>query len=286
MKTGDPYKILGIKPQASPQEIRRAYRNLAKKYHPDKNNDADAAEKFVAIQAAYERLQNGSEQPQTTTEKGNEQQQATAQTRAAYDNYRKYAREKYAQRKAAEEAYKMAYLQDLKTSWKGWWHRTAAALGLCLFITVWIDFFLSEKNTTIFPATYNTETYHSMNNHTVQLFNSTDGRYFWISDYYSHALIQSCAIQTIETPWLRQVKALRIQEGRFLKEIPVHFTCYWAQIWVSLLFLFPWISWRFASADIIFVAGSFFSRFIIGPFIIYFLLTENRWLHFLSFGIL
>ncbi|MEY4805522.1 MAG: hypothetical protein RL331_2052, partial [Bacteroidota bacterium] len=60
MQAGEAYKILGLKPDASPQEIRRAYRGLVKKYHPDKNNAAGAHEKFIAIQTAYELLLNGS----------------------------------------------------------------------------------------------------------------------------------------------------------------------------------------------------------------------------------
>ena len=289
MKTGDPYKILGIKPQASPQEIRRAYRSLVKKYHPDKNKDAAAQEKFLAIQSAYEQLLNGKFTSESTADIRNKEQrqaQEDAEQRASYEAYRKHAREKFAQRKAAEEAYKVAYLQDLKTSWKGRWHQTAAVLGLCLFFVVWIDFYLSEKQTRIYPESFGLKTYQSMNGHFVQLFKSTDGRSFWVADYFSQELIKSSAIQSVETPWLHQVKSIRFQEQHFVKETPVHFTFYWAQIWVSLVFLFPFISWRYASADIIFVAGSYFSRFIIGPFILYFLFTEQRWLHLISFGFL
>lgn len=289
MKTGDPYKILGIKPQASPQEIRRAYRSLVKKYHPDKNKDAGAQEKFLAIQSAYEQLLNGKFTSESTADIRNKEQrqaQEDAEQRASYEAYRKHAREKFAQRKAAEEAYKVAYLQDLKTSWKGRWHQTAAVLGLCLFFVVWIDFYLSEKQTRIYPDSFGLKTYQSMNGHFVQLFKSTDGRSFWVADYFSQELIKSSAIQSVETPWLHQVKSIRFQEQHFVKETPVHFTFYWAQIWISLIFLFPFISWRYASADIIFVAGSYFSRFIIGPFILYFLFTEQRWLHLISFGFL
>jgi curved DNA-binding protein CbpA len=289
MKTGDPYKILGIKPQASPQEIRRAYRSLVKKYHPDKNKDAGAQEKFLAIQSAYEQLLSGKVTTESTADirnKERRQAQDDAEQRASYEAYRKHAREKFAQRKAAEAAYKVAYLQDLKTSWKGRWHQTAAVLGLCLFFVVWIDFYLSEKQTRIYPESFALKTYQSMNGHFVQLFKSTDGRSFWVADYFSQELIKSSAIQSVETPWLHQVKSIRFQEQHFVKETPVHFTFYWAQIWISLIFLFPFISWRYASADIIFVAGSYFSRIIIGPFILYFLFTEQRWLHLISFGFL
>ncbi len=46
----DYYKILGISETASQDEIKRAYRELAKKYHPDRNQgDKKAAEKFKEI---------------------------------------------------------------------------------------------------------------------------------------------------------------------------------------------------------------------------------------------
>ncbi|KAJ8610541.1 hypothetical protein CTAYLR_009750 [Chrysophaeum taylorii] len=53
----DHYKALGVRPTASAADIRSQYRQLAKKYHPDKNpNDPKAAEKFQKIATAYEVL--------------------------------------------------------------------------------------------------------------------------------------------------------------------------------------------------------------------------------------
>ena len=50
------YEILGVSRDATPDEIRAAYRRLAKQYHPDINQDPDANERFIAIQQAYETL--------------------------------------------------------------------------------------------------------------------------------------------------------------------------------------------------------------------------------------
>lgn len=53
----DYYKILGVAPQADEDQIKQAYRRLAKKYHPDLNpNNPEAEAKFKEIVEAYETL--------------------------------------------------------------------------------------------------------------------------------------------------------------------------------------------------------------------------------------
>ena len=57
MKNKDPYDILGVDRQATPAEIKRAYRRLAKEHHPDRNpNNEQAEQRFKEVQAAYEVL--------------------------------------------------------------------------------------------------------------------------------------------------------------------------------------------------------------------------------------
>ena len=56
MRYKDYYEILGVKREASEQEIKSAYRKLARKYHPDVNKTKEAESKFKDINEAYEVL--------------------------------------------------------------------------------------------------------------------------------------------------------------------------------------------------------------------------------------
>src|SRR3989344_1557467 len=49
----DYYEILGVSKNASKEEIKKAYKNLAKQYHPDLNKSKEAEEKFKKISEAY-----------------------------------------------------------------------------------------------------------------------------------------------------------------------------------------------------------------------------------------
>lgn len=59
----DPYEVLGVKRGASEEEVKKAYRTLSRKYHPDANinnpNKDKAEEKFKEVQAAYKSIMEG-----------------------------------------------------------------------------------------------------------------------------------------------------------------------------------------------------------------------------------
>ncbi len=80
----DYYEVLGVPRDANPDTIRRAYRKLARKYHPDVNSDGDAEERFKELGEAYEVLSD-------------------AEKRARYD--RLGARWREAEHEAPEESF-------------------------------------------------------------------------------------------------------------------------------------------------------------------------------------
>ncbi|MCB0324605.1 MAG: DnaJ domain-containing protein, partial [Bdellovibrionales bacterium] len=66
----DYYKILGVSPKASPDELRQAYRTLARQYHPDSGLGKDTDELFSLVSEAYSVLSDPERRNQYNKENG------------------------------------------------------------------------------------------------------------------------------------------------------------------------------------------------------------------------
>ena len=105
----DPYKVLGLSPGASDEEVKKAYRRLAMKYHPDRNpGDEAAARKMQEINAAYEQIKNPEKQ-----------------TRQEYDPFRGSGDSSDQYQKAAEQYIRFRRYREALTVLQNCIHRDA-----------------------------------------------------------------------------------------------------------------------------------------------------------------
>ncbi len=114
----DYHKILGIEPDATPNEIKYAYRAMAKKHHPDINKAPDAHKQFIEITEAYEILMNQDlheyyiRHNRTTDQEFIHAQYERAR-QAAQEAARRYAKMKFEKFKQEQEAFKKSGWHDL-----------------------------------------------------------------------------------------------------------------------------------------------------------------------------
>ena len=134
----DPYKVLGLTPDASDEDVKRAYRRLAKKYHPDLNpGDQEAARRMQEVNAAYEQIKNpekfqqqqqqgyhsyggyydpfGGYRQQQNTQSGDQYQQAAQQ----YIRFRRYSEALNALQSSPERNARWYYLSALANNGLG-----------------------------------------------------------------------------------------------------------------------------------------------------------------------
>jgi hypothetical protein len=114
----DYHKILGLKKEAGPDEIKRAYRQLAKKYHPDINKASDAHDQFIKITEAYEILINQDLHEyyfhrETSWDAAFMRTQYEKAREEARESARRYARMKYEKFIREQEAFKKSGWHDL-----------------------------------------------------------------------------------------------------------------------------------------------------------------------------
>lgn len=87
METIDYYKVLDISPNASADEIKKAYRQKAKQYHPDVSSEVNASEKMKQVNSAYDVLSDPQQKQAYDFRRQNPHMQQTGYTNTQYHTF-------------------------------------------------------------------------------------------------------------------------------------------------------------------------------------------------------
>ena len=272
------YKLFGLKPGASEEEIRKKYRALAKKFHPDVNSDEKSNKRFLEIQEAYEFL------IQDTTIPEIEIPEPETSLEEEYAAYRAHAAEQFRARKQKEEQELQALYSRLRTGTSHLIHRFISVACAIVLIALVFDLFLPHRLEKGVIESYSTDTYQSMNSQLVSLAKTTAGDRFFLNAFSNRYFDTNPFIDIEKTRILHQSIHV-VSHAHDLKQIiPIHFSFYWAQAVLFFFFLIPLVFLWYRENDAFFIMGSYFSRYGSGILLLYFLMTEGRWYHLLTLG--
>jgi hypothetical protein len=275
---GSAYKLFGLSPGASEEEIRKRYRELVKKFHPDVNKDANAEKKFIEIQAAYEELMREPEAQLGI----NHPTESTFQEE--YTSYREHARQQFQARKKKEaEELEKLYVR-LQTGPIHLLHRCIALLSLIVLLTLCLDLILPNQRVSAVIISYSTDVYHSMNGNLVSLAKTNQGESFFLNAFSNRFFDTNPFIEIKKTAIFHQSVSVLSHSKESLQEIPIHFSFYWAQFLLFPFFLIPIAFLIYRKKDAFFIMGSYFTRYASGILLLYFLIGEDRWYHLLTLG--
>jgi DnaJ domain len=140
---GNLYAILGVNRSATPNQIKSAYRRLARKYHPDVNADPAASEKFTKITEAYQILSN----PESRERYDRSGRVSSSKARSEQDS--SYAR-------AARRAYYQAQTDRVVNEWLQHDREETKARSRAVYTTVTLffsTFIVAMTNFSIFNST-------------------------------------------------------------------------------------------------------------------------------------
>ena len=278
------YKSLGLPNNASQDSVRKAYRKLAMRYHPDRNPSTDAVTKFVAITEAYDILTGKKSVPKASDTRG-----ATAHrtpTAEEYEARAREARQRFKQQQYREQLENERYFQSLINGRKWRIIRFSAILGCLLSLFIVADYFLPHHFSEGKVVGYSLNQMRGFDGASVSRIETNDGDYFWVENIRSTLYSENENV-LFESSWLFHNPIRIISLGK-TEDTPFEINLNFYRIgWLlALLFLVPAYTVRYKRREISFTVLYHFSYYCINALLLLYLLTGYRWAHIMSLGFL
>ncbi|MGB0933859.1 MAG: J domain-containing protein [Lishizhenia sp.] len=294
------FKILGLSNNASAKEIKKAYRKLVFKYHPDKDASDFAQEQFLKIQEAYEILTDQKKIPTSSrksyqsakpySHQNNQRAKAKKQNTADAEKAQRFkrAQERFERQKARKARENERYYK-LISEGKLWRiFRSIVWVSSLLAVFFIVDAFLKTKKDKVRIEWVSKQNgyrgFSGMELVEVRTMNNGD---FWVSNELSHHLSRLDNVYIEKTAWMNGAKNLVIinKDGSTLK-FKIDFTADNYLLFVICVLLLPLFTLLIKSKTIFYSFLFHFCLYFYGAALVVFLCSNDRWIHLVTFGYL
>lgn len=276
------YKLFGLKKGCSEEEIRKKYKSLAKRYHPDHNKSLNANEKFIEIQKAYEYLlQDIKGKRKSDNNEDDFQEYRTRENE--WILYRKRAYERYRAKKRKERKELEDWCKRIDLGFRKSALYFTAFISIFIIVAMLVDDFLPPRKEESRIDKYSTIQYKSMNNKPVMVAETFDGKSYWLNSFNTRELNRYPKTHIEKTAIFGHPQNLIVYSGMNIQYVPIHFNFYWAQLVVFSILLIPILACLYRNKDVFKIMLYYSSVFGIGALQIYFFVTEERLFNLFSF---
>ncbi len=215
------FRILGINPTTDKGAIKKAYRKLAFKYHPDVNDSPEAQSKFIELSDAYDVLMGVKKAPKSRKPKSNSAQSTTAKDNNVSREERvKAAKDRYEKAKHRELEEEANYYFKLISGWKWRFMKLFGMVSSVFALLLILDFILPTQNELFVVENTTTNDLYG------QVFFEIDNNVHYF-DYLKASLIQRYPLIEIHfTPLFNDFKSFSFVGGPEASQYVKPMFCY------------------------------------------------------------
>jgi hypothetical protein len=275
------FDYFGLPYDASIEDVKKRYRVLVKKYHPDRNKSKNANVKFQELHKIYEELLTVIKNRQSVLPN-----QIDDSPEEQWKKYRERARSIRLEKQRKQAEAMNLWYDQLQSGKILKYTRFVTLCSTILLMLLTLDIFLPTRYVKDSIVRYSTKIYHTIDEHRISKIETANGENLWLDRYNNGFFSYNPFVQIEKTRILHSPISIHKYDEQFKKTIPIELTVYWAQIMVFIALLIPVFFYFYRVRDIFLIMGSYFTRYFVGPFIVWFLFSNDRWIHLFTFGFL
>jgi curved DNA-binding protein CbpA len=284
------YEVFSLPETATKSEVKRQYRKLAMKFHPDKNPDPKAHKLFLDLTEAYQILMDDSAKRPTqnirhfyssSSSSGSMNPKSAAEQR---DERYRQGRERYKQyiinkNIAAEKAFKN-FTSGIR--WRVF--KISAIISFVVAVLLLVDFVLPLRKEKHIISFISKNLYNGLKYDNIREIGTDKNLTMYLADFYSTEEISTWPLIEVRRSFIFHNPVLVMHEYEEINYYNVDFSVVNLFPFLSFLLIIPALTYRYKKRSGLFYMSYFFSQYFFFLIALYIIVSQYRWLHLLTFG--